>query len=57
MKRMLDRSKIDDLIASLGISAPGSNRGYHPEQIIKSFSGERLVRGESVYAYGSDQAG
>jgi hypothetical protein len=37
MKRMLDRSKIDDLIASLGISAPGSNRGYYPEQIIKSF--------------------
>jgi len=37
MKKMLDQSKIDDLIKSMGFSEPGSNSGYRAEQIIKSF--------------------
>ena len=37
MKRMLDQSKIDDLITSIGFTEPGSNSGYRAEQIIKSF--------------------
>jgi len=38
MKKMLDRSKVDDLFASMAeLPRPQSNRGYDPEQIIKSF--------------------
>jgi hypothetical protein len=37
MKKMLDQSKIDDLLSSLELPRPRSNRGYHPEQLIKSF--------------------
>jgi hypothetical protein len=37
MKKMLDRCGIDDLISKLEMPEPGSNRGYSPEQIIKSF--------------------
>ena len=37
MKKMLDRCGIDDFISTLGFPAPGSNRGYKAEQIIKSF--------------------
>lgn len=37
MKKMLDQSRIDDLITSLGLPEPGSNRGYKPVQIIRSF--------------------
>lgn len=37
MKKMLDRSGIDDLLSALDLPAPGSNRGYKAEQIIKSF--------------------
>jgi hypothetical protein len=37
MKKMLDQSKIDDLITSIGFSKPGSNSGYRAEQVIKSF--------------------
>ena len=37
MKKMLDQSKIDDLITSIGFSEPGSNSGYRAERIIKSF--------------------
>lgn len=37
MKKMLDRSGIDDLISALDLPAPGSNRGYKADQIIKSF--------------------
>jgi hypothetical protein len=37
MKKMLDRCGIDDLLSALDLPAPGSNRGYKVEQIIKSF--------------------
>ena len=37
MKKMLDRCGIGDLISTLGIPDPGSNRGYKTEQIMKSF--------------------
>ena len=37
MKKMLDRSGIDDLLSALDLPAPGSNRGYKAEQIIRSF--------------------
>ena len=37
MKKMLDQSRIDDLIRSLGFTEPGSNSGYRAEHIIKSF--------------------
>jgi len=37
MKKMLDQSGIDDLITSLGLPEPGSNRGYKRVQIIRSF--------------------
>jgi hypothetical protein len=37
MKKMLDRCGIEDLISALGFPAPGSNRGYKADQIIKSF--------------------
>ncbi|MEN6488418.1 MAG: IS1380 family transposase [Smithella sp.] len=37
MKSMMDRCGIDDLLSSLDLPSPGSNRGYKPEQIIKSF--------------------
>ena len=37
MKKMMDRSGIDDLLSSLDLPIPGSNRGYKPEEIIKSF--------------------
>lgn len=37
MKKMMDRNGIDDLLSSLELPFPGSNRGYKPEQIIKSF--------------------
>lgn len=37
MKKMLDQSRIDDLITSIGFTEPGSNSGYRAEQIIKSF--------------------
>lgn len=37
MKKMLDHCDIDSMFSSLGLSGPGSNRGYKPEDIIKSF--------------------
>ena len=36
-KEMMDRSGIDDLLSSLDLPIPGSNRGYKQEEIIKSF--------------------
>ncbi len=33
----VDRCDIDSMISTLGFPAPGSNRGYKPEEIIKSF--------------------
>jgi len=37
MKKLLDQSEIDGLLSSLELPQPRSNRGYKPEQIIKSF--------------------
>jgi hypothetical protein len=37
MKKLLEQSEIDGLLRSLELPQPGSNRGYKPAQIIKSF--------------------
>ena len=37
MKQMMDHWDMDGVLSSLGLPAPGSNRGYKPEGIIKSF--------------------
>jgi len=37
MKRRLEHSDIDFMISRLGLPEPGSNRGFKPEEIIKSF--------------------
>ena len=37
MKKMLDHCDIDSMFSTLGLPGPGSNRGYKPEDIIKSF--------------------
>jgi hypothetical protein len=37
MKKMLDQCDIAGMIKTLGLPAPGSNRGYKAEEIIKSF--------------------
>ena len=37
MKKMLEHCDIDSMISTLGFPEPGSNRGYKPEDIIKSF--------------------
>ncbi|HPV50245.1 MAG TPA: hypothetical protein PLB14_11090, partial [Smithellaceae bacterium] len=37
MKKMLERCDIDSILSTLGLPAPGSNRGYKPAEIIKSF--------------------
>lgn len=37
MKKMLDQSGIDEVLESMGLPQPRSNRGYDPAQIIKSF--------------------
>jgi hypothetical protein len=37
MKKMLDRSGVDECLGSLELPGPGSNRSYRSEEIIKSF--------------------
>jgi hypothetical protein len=37
MKRMMDCCDMDGVLSSLDLPAPGSNRGYKAEGIIKSF--------------------
>lgn len=37
MKKMMECAKTEDMLQSLGLPQPGSNRGYRPEQIVKSF--------------------
>ncbi len=37
MKKIMDRSVIDDLLSFFDLPIPGSNRGYKPDEIIKSF--------------------
>lgn len=37
MKRFLDQTKIKDHLSTIGLPAPGSNRGYDPSDIVLSF--------------------
>ncbi len=37
MKKIMDRSGIDNLLSFLDLPIPGLNRGYKPGGIIKSF--------------------
>lgn len=37
LKKMMDRMNIDEALSSVGLPSQGSNRGYSPEQLIKSF--------------------
>jgi hypothetical protein len=37
LKRLVDQTGIKDYLRSLGLPAPGSNRGYAPEDIVTSF--------------------
>lgn len=37
MKKLLDHCDIDSMLSTLGLPEPGSNRGYKPEEIIKSY--------------------
>jgi hypothetical protein len=37
MKKIMDRSGIVDLLSFLDLPIPRLNRGYKPEEIIKSF--------------------
>ena len=37
MSRMLEKMGFDEMLESLQLPAPGSNRGYGPEQLVKQF--------------------
>ncbi len=37
MKRMLDHLRFESALAAAGLPQPGSNRDYHPEQLITQF--------------------
>ncbi|MBK7243888.1 MAG: hypothetical protein IPH98_08525 [Saprospiraceae bacterium] len=36
-KKMLDRMEFDEILSALNLPETGSNRGYHPHQLIKQF--------------------
>lgn len=37
LKKMLDRMEFDEILSALNLPETGSNRGYHPHQLIKQF--------------------